>query len=135
MRTDNLSDFVKNALIYAGCHPSKIENFESYSTVKIDLKDAASIYIGNSENSVVIWSDLCEFNESIVRQLSSHNIKELIDIFTYAKNEILRLRECEGKLQIYLEIKDEHIDEPEILASIINIFFERQSRLMHLIRQ
>jgi len=131
----NINDVVRNALLYAGCHPSLIEDIDQYSTIKIDLRETSSIYIGKCEDAVVIWSDICDFYESIIRHLTEQKLEEVIGNFSYGIDEQLMLRESERKLQLYVELKNAILDEPKIVAEMINSFFERQSKLVNIIRQ
>lgn len=135
MRKYSLADLVKEALIKTGCSPELIQPLDHHSTVQIELNDAPCLYIGSAEERVVIWSDLCEFNDSIVKHCSEALLEEIMVGFPYGQNQQLVLRESEGKLQMYSDINDEFLDEATEMAEAINAFFERQTRLLEIIRQ
>ena len=135
MQKPCLADLVKEALLQTGCNPELIQQLDSHATVQIDLNEAPSIYIGNLNDHVVIWSDLCEFHQSIVRHCADALLEELMTGFQYGRNQQLVLRESEGQLQIYSDLIEESLSDPIVMAKAINEFFECQTRIVEIIRQ
>jgi hypothetical protein len=130
-----LADLVKDALLKTGCNPDLIQQLDRHSTVQIDLNDGPSIYIGNLDEHVVIWSDLCDFHESIVRHCSEALLNEIMSGFSYGRNQQLVLRESERKLQIYSDVIDECLMDSAVMAEAINAFFERQTCILEILRR
>jgi hypothetical protein len=131
----SLAELVKDALLRTGCNPDLIQDLDSHATVQIDLNDGPSLYIGDQNEHVVIWSDLCDFHDSIVRHCSEALLQEIMLGFPYGRSQQLILRESEGKLQIYSDVTDECINDAAVMAEAIDAFFERQTRMLEIIRQ
>lgn len=131
----SLGELVKQALLHTGCDPALIRQLDHHATVQIDLTDGPALFVGRMEERVVIWSDLCEFHDNIVRLRSEALLQELMAGFPYSANKQLVLRESEGRLQIYADVADACTEQADMMAEAINAFFERQTRLLEIIRQ
>lgn len=130
----SLGELVKQALLHTGCDPALIRQLDHHATVQIDLTDGPALFVGNMDERVVIWSDLCEFHDSIVQLRSAALLQELMAGFPYSANKQLVLRESEGQLQAYADVADECLADVDMMAAAINAFFERQTRLLEIIR-
>ena len=84
---------------------------------------------------MVIWSDLCDYHENIVRHCSEQLLQEIMLGFHYGKNQQIVLRESEGKLQVYSDFSDDCLQDVAKMAEAINAFFERQTKFLEIIRQ
>lgn len=135
MNNQTLAELVKDALLETGCDPSLIQKLDQHATVQIELNDSPSLYIGKTEERVVIWSDLCDFHESIVRHSSEPLLQEIMLGFPYGLNQQIVLRESEGRLQLYSNISEEFLENAQRMSEAINAFFERQTRFLEIIRQ
>jgi hypothetical protein len=135
MYNNSLGEFVKNALLHAGCDPALIHDLDSRATVRIELDDYPCMYVGTMSERPVIWSDLCEFSESIVQCCSEQLLREIMAGFPFSRSGQLVLRENQGCLQIYADVTDECLQDAKTMAEAINAFFESQSRLMEIVRQ
>ena len=131
----SLSELVKDALLLTGCDPSLIQQLDQHATVQIELTDSPPLYIGKVEERVVIWSDLCEFHEGIVRHYSEQLLQEVMRGFPYGQNQQIVLRESEGQLQVYSDFSDNCLQDTAVMAEAINAFFERQTQFIEIIRQ
>ncbi|SRR5450830_1630749 len=130
-----LAEIVKDALLHCGCNPALIQQLDSHATVQIDLTDGPALYIGKLDEHVVIWSDLCDFHESIVQHFAESLLLEVMAGFPYGRNAQLVLRESEGSLQIYCDVIEECLSDVGMMAEAIDAFFERQKRILEIIRQ
>jgi len=135
MHNLSLAELVKAALLQTGCDPALIQQIDQHATVQIELNDSPSLYIGKVDDRVVIWSDLCDYHESIVRHCSEQLLQELMLGFPYGQNQQIVLRESEGKLQVYSDFSNECLEDAATMAEAINAFFERQTRFLEIIRQ
>ncbi|MBB3211524.1 hypothetical protein FHW67_000772 [Herbaspirillum sp. Sphag1AN] len=135
MNNQTLAELVKDALLETGCDPSLIQKLDQHATVQIELNDSPSLYIGKTDERVVIWSDLCDFHESIVRHSSEPLLQEIMLGFPYGLNQQIVLRESEGRLQLYSNISEEFLENAQRMSEAINAFFERQTRFLEIIRQ
>lgn len=135
MQQLSLGELVKLALLHTGCDPALIRELDHHATVQIDLSDGPALFVGNLEERVVIWSDLCEFHDSIVRLRSQALLQELMAGFPYSANKQLVLRESEGQLQVYADVAAACLTDVDAMAEAINAFFESQTRLLEIIRQ
>lgn len=135
MHNQTLAELVKDALLETGCDPALIQQLDQHATVQIELNDSPSLYIGKTEERVVIWSDLCDFHESIVRHSSEPLLQEIMRGFPYGLNQQIVLRESEGRLQLYSNISEEFLENGQRMSEAINAFFERQTRFLEIIRQ
>jgi len=135
MHNQTLAELVKDALLETGCDPSLIQKLDQHATVQIELNDSPSLYIGKTDERVVIWSDLCDFHESIVRHSSESLLQEIMLGFPYGLNQQIVLRESEGRLQLYSNISEEFLENAQRMSEAINAFFERQTRFLEIIRQ
>jgi len=135
MREHCLTEIVKDALLKTGCNPGLIQDLDQHATVQIDLNDAPSIYIGTVNDDVIIWSDLCEFHDSIVRQYSEALLQEIMNGFTYGRGQQMVIRESEGLLQMYCNLDESCLSDTSMMANAINAFFESQTRIVEIIRK
>lgn len=135
MHQDNLGEFVRKALLHTGCDPTLITDLDSHATVQIELMDNPTIYVGTTDDFIVIWSDLCDYYESIIRQYAFPLLKEVMSGFRYSRVNQSVLRESEGKLQMYIDVAERYVEQPEAMATAINGFFEKQDRFIEIIRQ
>lgn len=135
MHQHNLGEFVRKALLHTGCDPTLIKDLDSHATVQIELTDSPTIYVGTVEDFIVIWSDLCDYHDSIITHYATPLLKEIMAGFPYSRTNHLVLRDCDGKLQIYADIAAQHLEETEAMARAINGFFECQERFIDLLRQ
>jgi len=135
MHLHSLEELVREALVSTGCDPQLIRPFDSHATIRIDLDDAPPLFIGRLEERVVIWSDLCEFHDSIVRLQAEALLRELMGGFPYGANQQLVLRESEGQLQVYKDLAGDCLADAERMAEAINAFFQSLLRLLEIVRQ
>ncbi|PRC93859.1 hypothetical protein [Solimicrobium silvestre] len=135
MHQHDLGELVKRALVRSGCEPSLIRQLDHHATIQIDLIDAPALYVGRMGEQVVIWSDLCEFYDGILRRNSDALLHELMSGFPYSRNQQLVLRESDGQLQVYADVASECLDDVAAMSEALNAFFESQTRLLEIIRQ
>ena len=135
MRNLNLAKLVKEALLKTGCEPSLIQPLDEHATVQIELSDSPPLYIGKVDDRVVIWSNLCDFHDSLMTHCSKLFLDEIMEGFSYGKNGQIILRQSEGQLQLYSDFSEECLQDPVVMSEAINAFFERQTRFLEIIRQ
>ncbi|MDN7934723.1 hypothetical protein QZM52_25940 [Burkholderia metallica] len=127
MHGNDIGSIVREALNEAGCDSSLIDDLDPRATVEISLKDAPTIYIGyknDEESSIMIWSSLCDYHESVVRAGAPRFLEELMKGVSFAVNEQLVFREADGELQISAEIRPSVLEKPADMAGAIQEFFD-----------
>lgn len=127
MHGNDIGSIVREALNEAGCDSSLIDDLDPRATVEISLKDAPTIYIGyenDEENSVMIWSSLCDYHESVVRAGAPRFLEELMKGVSFAVSEQLVFREAGGELQISAKIRPSVLENPADMAGAIQEFFD-----------
>lgn len=135
MHKNNLGELVKGALLFSGCEPGLIKDMDNHSTVQIQLENMPSMYVGLIDDKTVIWSDLCEFHESIITYHSDNLLREIMIGFVYSESGQLCIRESNGQLQLCVYLSDVYLESAESMAEAINAFFESQSRVTEIVRQ
>ncbi|PPT90445.1 hypothetical protein [Xanthomonas theicola] len=131
----SFSEIIKQALLGAGCDPALIQQLDDHATVQIDLDGCPPMFVGDLDGRTMIWSDLCEFHDSIVRLRSEALLREIMAEFRYSANRQSALRESEGQLQAYAELVGECLDSADAMGEAINAFFLLQQRLLEIVRQ
>lgn len=135
MIKNNLGELVKNALLHSGCEAGLIKDLDNHTTVQIQLKNMPSMFVGTVDDRTVIWSDLCDFHESIITYHSENLLREIMGGFICSENGQLGIRESNGQLQLCAYMADAYLRRPNAMAEAINAFFESQSRVIEIVRQ
>ncbi|WP_223296963.1 hypothetical protein [Burkholderia dolosa] len=122
----------------AGCDSNLIDDLDPRATVEIALKDTPTIYIGyknDDESSVMIWSSLCDYHESVVRAGSQRFLEELMKGVSFSVSEQLVFREAAGELQVSAEIRPDVLESPVEMASAIQEFFDSLVQFVEIAKQ
>jgi len=138
MQGNDIGSIVRDALNEAGCDSSLIDDLDPRATVEISLKDAPTMYIGyktDDEDSVMIWSSLCDYHESVVRAGAPRFLEELMKGVSFAVNEQLIFREAAGELQISAEIRPGVLQNAAEMASAIQEFFDALVQFVDIAKQ
>ncbi len=134
MYQNNISEFIKDALIHAHCPSHLIKELDNHSSIQIDLHDCPSIYISVDEDHILLWSNLGLFNENVVRSLAPDLLMELMAGFPHSRYSQLSLREFEGKLQIYTDVSLECLNDHKVMAVALNAFYESLENFMNILK-
>ncbi|MBR8313143.1 hypothetical protein KDW36_08010 [Burkholderia dolosa] len=138
MQGNDIGTIVRAALNEAGCDSNLIDDLDPRATVEIALKDTPTIYIGyknDDESSVMIWSSLCDYHESVVRAGAYRFLEELMKGVSFAVGEQLMFREVAGELQISAEIRPDLLESPPEMAAAIQEFFDALVQFVEIAKQ
>jgi len=135
MNLDRFGEFVKNALIKIGCDPTAISELDPHQTIEIALDGMPSMFVGVNEKNIMIWSNVCEYHESLMRVRADELLEAVMDGIQFGVNQQLMLRENSGYLQIWANVSDAYLENDELMGKALEEFFERHARFTEIVKQ
>lgn len=124
----DLSYFVRDALTKLGTPSDKIEDFNAFSTIQIDLEDNSSINISLQDDRLWLWSLIPMSEEQVVSEARSI-LPAITEQVEHIETGQLVFGKCDNGYELKALINLESLRENK-LKDIISIFHTLLLKIM-----
>lgn len=90
----DIAALVRESLRAGGCDASLLNNFDGHSTILLDFDDMPGILVSVVDRRVVLWSQLCDYNDHVLSQVAAQLLRLLMQPEKYS---------ITGQLQLAIE--------------------------------
>jgi len=130
----DIVSLVRVALIESGCDESLLEDFDAHSTISLDFENSPSLLISMVDDSVWIWSKICEAHDTLLHHSASAILEKIMSGCQFSITGQLQLTQNDGYLELRGMVHPGYLESSQRFADALDEFFSHQEDFLGLIR-
>lgn len=134
MKHRNLAELVKAALVLSGCSVGQVGDFDSHSTIELEMTGLPAINISTVDDDVWLWSSVAQASPGLYRQCSQSLLQFLFTGCAHARTGQLQLFDVQGRLEVRLMLGDGALSGAEQFALALDEFLAHVEVLVGLVK-
>ncbi|VVP32322.1 Surface presentation of antigens protein SpaK [Pseudomonas fluorescens] len=126
---------LREALELSGCSSEQIGEFDSHSTIELELVGLPSLNIAVIGEDLWFWSSLVDASPMLYNHRSEEMLRYLMSGFSSARTDQMQLVESDGQLEVRVMLAPHCIESAEALAEAIDAYLTRLAQLRDIVHQ
>ncbi|BBP75544.1 Invasion protein B family [Pseudomonas gingeri NCPPB 3146 = LMG 5327] len=135
MRDMDIAERLRGALRYSGCSEAQLGQFDSHSTIEMEMIEQPNISLNVIGEDVWLWSVVAQVTPATFAYCAENLMQFLLKGNAHARTGQLQLFENEGQLEVRLMLAEQALDSDRAFAEALDGFMEAIEELCGLIRQ
>ncbi|AMB88009.1 Invasion protein B family [Pseudomonas agarici] len=135
MRNMDIAERLRGALLYSGCTPAQLGQFDSHSTIEMEMIEQPNISLNVVDEDVWLWSVVAQMTPSTFAYCAENLMQFLLKGNAHARTGQLQLFKNEGQLEVRLMLGEPALASDRAFAEAIDGFMEAIEELCGIIRQ
>lgn len=134
MQHIDIAPLLLEALQISGCDEQQIGDFDSHSTIELELENLPSIKIALTESGLWLWSTLIESSDVLLTYKSTDLLQFLMQGCQYARTHQMQLDQVDGMLELRVLLADDAFIDASAFAETIDAYLSAMTSLHELVR-
>ncbi|NVZ99852.1 Invasion protein B family [Pseudomonas gingeri] len=135
MRDMDIAERLRGALLYSGCTQAQLGQFDSHSTIEMEMIEQPNISLNVIDDDVWLWSVVAQMTPATFGYHAGNLMQFLLKGNAHARTGQLQLFESDGQLEVRLMLGEQALTSDRAFAEALDGFMEAIEELGGIIRQ
>ncbi len=135
MRNMDIAERLRGALLYSGCTQAQLGQFDSHSTIEMEMIEQPNISLNVIDEDVWLWSVVAQMTPAIFAYCAENLLRFLLKGNAHARTGQLQLFESDGQLEVRLMLGEQALASDQAFAEALDGFMEAVEELCGTLRQ
>lgn len=131
----DIAVLLREALVHSGCTDKQLGNFDSHSTIEMQMKDMPNINVGEVDGEVWVWAEVMEFGPAQLNHCAVDLLPFLLQGCPWSRSGQLHLCTVEGHLELRLMSNEQALDDAVDFAQALDFFVTAIEELLGILRR
>ncbi|MGF0236986.1 hypothetical protein ACQR3P_27325 [Rhodococcus sp. IEGM1300] len=122
MRSMDIAQLLREALLHSGCTGAQMGHFDSHSTIEMQMKDSPDISVGEVEGVVWVWASITEARPHAFDHCAVDLWQFLLEGSPWSRSGQLHLCEVNGQLELRLMCNELALCDADHFAQALDAF-------------